>query len=135
MRGAAYGSYDVLVDPWITPAYAGSRLWTKRTYTSYRDHPRVCGEQFSSHPHRNCRPGSPPRMRGAAFSATISISLSRITPAYAGSSSTCPTTALCHQDHPRVCGEQYNTYSMGDNGLGSPPRMRGAERSIAGKTH
>ena len=49
---------------WITPAYAGKSLTSRRQSLTSRDHPRVCGEKRRT-PHGRLRnQGSPPRMRG-----------------------------------------------------------------------
>ena len=48
-----------------------------------------------------------------------------ITPAYAGKSLFCFTAAVPIQDHPRVCGEKVSGGNRHQEGLGSPPRMRG----------
>ena len=72
----------------ITPAGAGKTRVCKRTYGSYRDHPRRCGE--------NClKPvvcagvwGSPPQVRGKLPPRAENKGFDRITPAGAGKTST-----------------------------------------------
>ena len=51
--------------------------------------------------------------------------MNRITPAYAGKSSTRLLYVLSEKDHPRLCGEK--SVSLADSILitGSPPPMRG----------
>ena len=71
------------------------------------DHPRVCGEKYHQSDH------TLPHMR--------------ITPAYAGKSTSLSATKWQKKDHPRVCGEKMSFRSWIVSGLGSPPRMRGKE--------
>ena len=68
----------------ITPACAGI---TKRgnDFDQYpEDHPRVCGNYFSSSFEDSIHSGSPPRVRELPIKATITIPTARITPACAG---------------------------------------------------
>ena len=89
----------------ITPAYAGKTKPTCKPPSAKKDHPRVCGENYSvTALHRRVK-GSPPRMRGK---------LSLIMP-----------TVLNSEDHPRVCGENTASSLTAQNRIGSPPRMRG----------
>ena len=48
-----------------------------------------------------------------------------ITPACAGKSAAQSLDRLCAGDHPRVCGEKVSGGNRHQEGLGSPPRMRG----------
>ena len=68
MRGKVRRTPEFLHADRITPAYAGKSLPTPCSKTSFRDHPRLCGEKTSgtSTDHRD--QGSPPPMRGKAFS-------------------------------------------------------------------
>ena len=109
----------------ITPAYAGKRKRNRQSNRRNRDHPRVCGEKFSSFSDSSAVKGSPPRMRGKANSYDYLALNKGITPAYAGKSS--PKRSKNHEtrDHPRVCGEKYCCTAMASRRSGSPPRMRG----------
>ena len=49
----------------------------------------------------------------------------RITPAYAGKTSGRRGISGRSRDHPRVCGENHDTYKLYEETAGSPPRMRG----------
>ena len=84
MRGRASPRLKVEPLRGITPAYAGKRFTASVTTWQNRDHPRVCGEEYSL----VCCPwpasGSPPRMRGRARLFRPLCTRSRITPAYAG---------------------------------------------------
>ena len=117
---------------WITPAYAGKRRsdWIIRSI--YWDHPRVCGEKFSSRSSADLRHGSPPRMRGKERFPPQHSCIYGITPACAGKR-LWETPLLCHNgDHPCVCGEKDKAKEMGATTKGSPPRVRGKEQMEQG---
>ena len=68
----------------ITPAYAGKSPTTSRSFSLFRDHPRLCGEKaFGNSLLHRCI-GSPPPMRGKESAVFADLCLGRITPAYAG---------------------------------------------------
>ena len=69
----------------ITPACAGSRIRRTGAGVSWRDHPRVRGEQVWPGSWRRCSAGSPPRARGAGPHPEVRRQSHRITPACAGS--------------------------------------------------
>ena len=107
------------------PAHAGKRTPSTASGCGVRDHPRICGEKYSSSSSNTCMVGSPPHMRGKGRHCLWAVPLLRITPAYAGKS--CGDEAACHGswDHPRACGEK-SIWARGSvRKLGSPPRMRG----------
>ena len=114
----------------ITPAYAGKSppTWTPPCLRG--DHPRVCGEEVERTCSRSPQRGSPPRMRGRESCFADLLLLTRITPAYAGKSSTFGKAGGFPRDHPRVCGEELLGAIRLPNTAGSPPRMRG--RAIIG---
>ena len=58
-----------------------------------------------------------------------------IIPAYAGSTITKPSNVLRGGDHPRVCGEHFPRGPCTVRGLGSSPRMRGAQGAQARCIH
>ena len=64
-------------------------------------------------------------MRGKDAPGFRSPENSRITPAYAGKSTTTVQSNGPRKDHPRVCGEKIRAYVKIWNEWGSPPRMRG----------
>ena len=109
----------------ITPACAGNSfpgpVWCKWV----KDHPRVCGEQISGAKAAMRVMGSPPRVRGTDWQAFIRSVRRGITPACAGNRIRSRFSRRCLWDHPRVCGEQYQTYSICSPNSGSPPRVRG----------
>ena len=116
---------------WITPAYAGKRRsdWIIRSI--YWDHPRVCGEKFSSRSSADLRHGSPPRVRGKGSGKLHCSATMGITPAYAGKRTRPRRWVRPPRDHPRVCGEK-SRWSREPGGCGgSPPRVRGKVCGLA----
>ena len=111
----------------ITPAYAGKSGGNVMSQMAYTDHPRLCGEKLESDAILGENAGSPPPMRGKVLFDTDAAYGVRITPAYAGKSSTIITSFLLHQDHPRLCGEKISSLSSNCSAAGSPPPMRGKE--------
>ena len=70
----------------ITPACAGKREFRQLHRRTFRDHPRVCGEKGIAGLPYLADLGSPPRVRGKAFSALPAFGKTGITPACAGKS-------------------------------------------------
>ena len=106
MRGKVLRTSPRLALSGITPAYAGKSLtgtvWTRPP----RDHPRLCGEKnfFGLCQHQYL--GSPPPMRGKVVPSGCFGFWSRITPAYAGKSTSDTVKGFIKGDHPRLCGEK-----------------------------
>ena len=88
MRGKVLEMGTQILGGRITPAYAGKRTLTCCTSPAWEDHPRLCGEKEPIEPRELRIPGSPPPMRGKAEHFPPEIMRHRITPAYAGKSST-----------------------------------------------
>ena len=84
MRGKVPAGFLEVVQPRITPAYAGKSVISGSLWLSSRDHPRVCGEKSSHTGELSLPLGSPPRMRGKDSPACCSWPCIGITPAYAG---------------------------------------------------
>ena len=84
--------------------------------------------------------GSPPRMRGKAFSVLRRQFRFRIIPAYAGKRAPVRRGCARRGDHPRICGEKDRGDMRNLGEVGSPPRVRGKvaaawrTRSVAGIT-
>ena len=93
----------------ITPAYAGKSDALATAIADLPDHPRLCGEKHITG--RLCADpeGSPPPMRGKACDKRKFRRGIRITPAYAGKSSSRVLNGTFLKDHPRLCGEKVNT--------------------------
>ena len=68
-------------------------------------------------------------MRGALARWLINAVVSRIIPAYAGSTGVAVVLGEDAQDHPRVCGEHQDSRPRQEWRAGSSPRMRGAQRA------
>ena len=109
----------------ITPAHAGRRQPGVEKHRPGWDHPRACGEKTSIDRRCSSFTGSPPRMRGEVFPASMSCAGRGITPAHAGRRiKHYPYTGL-QEDHPRACGEKTVCRACEQQRRGSPPRMRG----------
>ena len=111
----------------IIPAYAGSTHAVDAPPRGPWDHPRVCGEHRRGECRGAHRGGSSPRMRGAPSVGRRVDDVSRIIPAYAGSTSDILGYRSASEDHPRVCGEHLEDMEPWDVVWGSSPRMRGAQ--------
>ena len=109
----------------ITPAYAGKRHTHYQGVGGHQDHPRVCGEKRSCFCASARASGSPPRMRGKGGDRAVPAKILGITPAYAGKSTLKRRRRPVSRDHPRVCGEKWESPRSILFGMGSPPRMRG----------
>ena len=84
MRGKDQARSSTLATPWITPAYAGKSTPNRLQFLSNQDHPRLCGEKQCRQRGFRQNMGSPPPMRGKAFSSFANGINTGITPAYAG---------------------------------------------------
>ena len=125
MRGKAVQMGIRLVQPGITPAYAGKSSAHNMASVIRKDHPRVCGEKASQLHAFGFIVGSPPRVRGKDSAPQVYHRQGGIIPACAGKSSGPPQFAECAANHPRVCGEKLVSAIVYYTQLGSPPRMRG----------
>ena len=109
--------------------------------------PPQCGEKMGRFSCTNSVPGSPPRRRGKTDKDDVSgldlgitpagrgkelvptrgFGFKRITPAWAGKSSSRAVCRFPPRDHPRVGGEKGLRPQAGSMHRGSPPRGRGKE--------
>ena len=89
----------------ITPACAGKTEILNFQFVPWRDHPRVCGENSQAKVQKFLRKGSPPRVRGKLYLASVFIRHFGITPACAGKTFKEVGACAGKKDHPRVCGE------------------------------
>ena len=71
MRGKAENACVTGEGNRITPAYAGKSFDTHSFGFDKQDHPRLCGEKFTSWRTTAFLPGSPPPMRGKGFCRAI----------------------------------------------------------------
>ena len=112
----------------ITPACAGKSSCGSFTRKCGTDHPRVCGEKYSTTYAFFSAPGSPPRVRGKVVTLGIYGVTNGITPACAGKSIAGFRILEPCKDHPRVCGEKLQERLEYIFAEGSPPRVRGKAR-------
>ena len=89
----------------------------------------MCGEKANRQRAAYPTQGSPPRVRGKVLSTAHFVLTFRITPACAGKSTEPPPNRRGRQDHPRVCGEKHLGQRPGLQLVGSPPRVRGKEKT------
>ena len=113
----------------ITPAYAGKRIMTCSYKLCYKDHPRLCGEKPRKFFDELDSEGSPPPMRGKVCPKINTGIPIGITPAYAGKRNFSIVAPSRFWDHPRLCGEKNVFRSWKTHFQGSPPPMRGKEKS------
>ena len=125
VRGTVHMLQLSYADHRITPACAGNSIYSDVEEDSYKDHPRVCGEQWMGCFRRLKHWGSPPRVRGTVQSKGHPAPAWGITPACAGNRGVGPGRMGLSQDHPRVCGEQGSQAAAQHTEEGSPPRVRG----------
>ena len=71
-------------------------------------------------------------MRGKAGWPLCGLPCIGITPAYAGKSQPWRSYSQRRWDHPRVCGEKLLRGVIGEDCMGSPPRMRGKVDDVPG---
>ena len=88
----------------ITPACAGTTLFSYLPIRQARDHPRVCGYYFFKPPVCRRVIGSPPRVRVLPQLGKSSNTTGGITPACAGTTAGAVPDRRERRDHPRVCG-------------------------------
>ena len=125
MRGKRCGLYKVLYRFRITPADAGKTDIQRAAGSIIRDHPRGCGENAYFRSDEDAERGSPPRMRGKLTIHVRYLQTVGITPADAGKTAKKRVRRRYTRDHPRGCGENCISRSIGTVQVGSPPRMRG----------
>ena len=90
----------------------------------------MCGEKRHGPEPCQSTAGSPPRVRGKVQSLCKNLERVGITPAYAGKRQERSSYRTNRRDHPRVCGEKPQMYAPKKWMKGSPPRVRGKERTV-----
>ena len=106
MRGKVFGCPALTHKSRITPAYAGKSKCKSQSFAPVQDHPRLCGEKYSTLDRMRRSKGSPPPMRGKVCRNRGKVWLWRITPAYAGKRQSHQGLCPRSRDHPRLCGEK-----------------------------
>ena len=89
----------------ITPAYAGTTISMQESNGFSRDHPRLRGDHCLFTSVSLAPLGSPPLTRGPRGIIGLFSKLSRITPAYAGTTSDEEVEENMGRDHPRLRGD------------------------------
>ena len=89
------------------------------------DHPRRCGENCPTVCQHQSISGSPPQVRGKLKNHADTSNALGITPAGAGKTLQIMAQAAICRDHPRRCGENFESFSGGVLAKGSPPQVRG----------
>ena len=89
----------------------------------------MCGENNGDLATASNWQGSPPRVRGKPLCVCPCGVLMGITPACAGKTSSHTSSTTCSKDHPRVCGENFLKTVPAASATGSPPRVRGKQRT------
>ena len=84
----------------------------------------MCGKNSQTTARSQTTAGSPPRVREKSYENDQSSITLRITPACAGKILFLPFYILQLQDHPRVCGKNYDEHGEFTFKRGSPPRVR-----------
>ena len=110
----------------IIPAYAGSTPESKPPPAGSANHPRIRGEHAFTVKKWAKGDKSSPHTRGAQILGDTVGGARGIIPAYAGSTSTGPTTIPRRSDHPRIRGEHSGRRLTPHGHHGSSPHTRGA---------
>ena len=129
MRGPPRRRDDRKPRPGITPAYAGTTYLKRSAFPPRWDHPRLCGDHYRPYCMAVAREGSPPLMRGPPISKDANGEIQRITPAYAGTTHGRGHESDNGEDHPRLCGDHNVCFAVQLYLPGSPPLMRGPQRT------
>ena len=122
-KGIATGTMTTITR--ITPAWAGKSDQNGSGKARPEDHPRVGGEKALWAPARVSWKGSPPRGRGKGGYGWLMLTLTGITPAWAGKRALQFGAGYLTWDHPRVGGEKLSSNFIWLQYSGSPPRGRG----------
>ena len=124
-RGQVFHQIVVKFFRGITPAYAGTSSVVTAIFRKKEDHPRIRGDKENVAAIRIDAHGSPPHTRGQVQVEAVSAAYFRITPAYAGTSSSPGIYRAPSRDHPRIRGDKTATNTQIKHIQGSPPHTRG----------
>ena len=111
----------------LIPACAGKTSPPSARWAKPRAHPRVCGENTSSHAVPSEVAGSSPRVRGKHHPRAPRHRRPRLIPACAGKTVRVLAVRSAAEAHPRVCGENLLLLSRIARPAGSSPRVRGKQ--------
>ena len=125
MRGKRAQSRSYAYSIGNIPAYAGKTPAPASATAATKEHPRVCGENLPSDKIQEAFTGTSPRMRGKRSNPACLRTNSGNIPAYAGKTHGLPALSPYLAEHPRVCGENFDSRLERVNREGTSPRMRG----------
>ena len=129
-RGARSSQSPDLTASRIIPAYAGSTHRRRCPHPDVEDHPRIRGEHKRAFKNARIVIGSSPHTRGALDAEPRPSVVTRIIPAYAGSTPKQEGGGLGHADHPRIRGEHRMAETPHQTPPGSSPHTRGAREGL-----
>ena len=109
----------------ITPACAGTTIFSPFFFSSFQDHPRLCGDYPAVKFTKTIIQGSPPLVRGLRYCLLFGLPQFGITPACAGTTCQYRTGRQRIWDHPRLRGDYLIRFLVEIPQLGSPPLARG----------
>ena len=95
-----------------------------------KDHPRRCGENRVFRASQCSLMGSPPQVRGKPLVLCVPCHWKGITPAGAGKTIKIIHFTFRTRDHPRRCGENSTKRRSPSRRRGSPPQVRGKQRTV-----
>ena len=125
MRGKLEAPLHPKRDSRLIPAHAGKTERASPANHPPPAHPRACGENTSIFGVCSGGLGSSPRMRGKLPLGSPRRQCSGLIPAHAGKTATVSRTIALQWAHPRACGENAISTTIGSAVRGSSPRMRG----------
>ena len=111
----------------LIPTCVGSTSGSASMRSVWSAHPHVCGEHSAVLRHIASGCGSSPRVWGARAYKYWAVSMIRLIPTCVGSTGTLPLGGLARSAHPHVCGEHNSTPVPEKTGVGSSPRVWGAQ--------
>ncbi len=130
VRGPRQILHALYIAHGITPACAGTTCPFRGACYEGWDHPRMCGDHGVKDVWVERGKGSPPHVRGPPRVKKGVRSITRITPACAGTTAN-PSINWNHKwDHPRMCGDHWDTVAGAISKIGSPPHVRGPHINV-----
>ena len=127
MRGKLWYTTRLTHDLRNIPAYAGKTSHHRRPRRRNEEHPRVCGENYRDRQTAAAAAGTSPRMRGKPPTIPDTCNGPGNIPAYAGKTFHYRVIPAENQEHPRVCGENFEVGEAHFFVEGTSPRMRGKQ--------
>ena len=111
----------------FTPARAGTATRHRAGQPAPAVHPRARGDGGTRSWRTSQGTGSPPRARGRLPKRPHCPSISRFTPARAGTATMMRRGLIRATVHPRARGDGWGCWASASEGRGSPPRARGRQ--------